>query len=64
MDKSTPHALGKYIMVRLTLTLLACDSHTVCINNNLIYLFGGADLEQRTNELYSFDPCKCKHSIA
>ena len=32
--------------------------HTVCINNNLIYLFGGADLEQRTNELYSFDPCK------
>ena len=30
--------------------------HTACINNNVIYLFGGADLEQRTNELYSFDP--------
>lgn len=40
-----------------------CLRHTVCINNNMIYLFGGADLEQRTNELYSFDPCKCSITV-
>jgi hypothetical protein len=56
-DKYTLHAPGKSTISWLTY-LFTLHRHTVCINNNVIYLFGGADLEQRTNELYSFDPCK------
>lgn len=41
-----------------TLTYNIIVSHTVCTDQKLIYLFGGADLEQRTSELYTFDPSK------
>ena len=38
--------------------IIYINRHTVCTDSNFIYLFGGADLEQRTCELYRFDPSK------
>lgn len=59
MGKFTLRALGKFTLLISGPDANDCgmeSRHTACINNNVIYLFGGADLEQRTNELYSFDP--------
>ena len=48
MDKSTLQELGKYQTFNFVVLVLIWHlryRHTVCINNNVIYLFGGADLE-------------------
>ena len=41
--------------------LLMIYSHTVVESNGNIYLFGGADSETRTNDLYEFSLSKFKH---
>jgi hypothetical protein len=57
VDKYSHPGQGKLKLFLVLIILISCMCrHTVCSDGKTIYLFGGADLEQRTSELYTFDP--------
>jgi len=48
MERITQHGQGKSLNLR----------HAVAVCDNQIYLYGGADQETRTNDIYCFNPSK------
>jgi len=58
VDSAVPNSIKWEQIDTLGQVYTPRTGHSVCVNNDTIYLFGGADLEQRTNELYAFNPSK------